>query len=88
MIRHSASHVVEEDFEYVQGIIDRNYIGAGPLCAELKARLSARFERNHVTLTHSGTAALHLALMALSLSLGARRGCCSVPTFVPKWSAR
>jgi perosamine synthetase len=66
MIRHSASHVVAEDFAYVQGIIDRNYIGAGPLCAELKALLAARFERNEVTLTHSGTAALHLALMALS----------------------
>ncbi len=66
MISHSASHVVAEDFAYVQGIIDRNYIGAGPLCAELKARLSARFARNQVTLTHSGTAALHLGLMALA----------------------
>ena len=50
MISHSASHVVAEDFAYLQGIIDRNYIGAGPLCAELKARLSVRFERNQVTL--------------------------------------
>jgi len=66
MISHSASHILKADLEYVHGIVERNYIGKGPLCADLEALLAARFDRTRVTLTHSGAAALQLALVALA----------------------
>jgi perosamine synthetase len=66
MINHSASHLLAADFEYVRGIVERNFIGKGPLCAELESLLATRFGRTEVTLTHSGTAALHLCLVALA----------------------
>ena len=66
MINHSASHVLPADFEYVRGIVERNFIGKGPLCAELESLLATRFGRTEVTLTHSATAALHLGLAALA----------------------
>jgi perosamine synthetase len=66
MISHSASQVLAADFDYVQRIVDSNFVGRGPLCAELEALLAARFARSHVTLTHSGTAALHLCLSAMA----------------------
>jgi perosamine synthetase len=69
MIRHSSSHLIEQDFDYVRGIVARNYIGDGPLCAELKRLLAQKFERSAVTLTHSATAALHLCLLALATKM-------------------
>jgi dTDP-4-amino-4,6-dideoxygalactose transaminase len=65
IIRHSGSHLLATDFEFIQGIIDRNYIGQGPLCADLKAFLATEFTCSHVVLTESGTAALHLCLLSL-----------------------
>ena len=66
MINHSASHVLATDFEYVRGIIERNYVGPGVLCEELRQQLASRLERSSVTLADSGTAALHLCLAALA----------------------
>lgn len=65
MIRHSASHLLAADFEYVPGIVDRNWIGDGPLCAELKELLATHFGHSEVVLTESGAAALLLGLLAL-----------------------
>src|ERR1017187_9082450 len=65
MIRHSASHLLATDFEYVPGIVDRNWIGDGPLCADLKELLATRFGCSQVVLTQSGAAALLLGLLAL-----------------------
>lgn len=69
MIRHSSSHLIEQDLDYVRGIVDRNYIGNGPLCAELAQLLARKFERSAVTLTNSATAALHLCLLALAAKM-------------------
>src|SRR5580698_9197724 len=69
MISHSSSHLIEQDFDYVRGIVARNFIGDGPLCAELKQLLAQKFERSAVTLTHSATAALHLCLLALAAKM-------------------
>lgn len=66
MINHSASHVLAADFEYIRGIVERNYVGPGVLCEELRQQLASRLERSSVTLTDSGTAALHLCLAALA----------------------
>jgi dTDP-4-amino-4,6-dideoxygalactose transaminase len=67
MIRHSASHVVAADFDYVRGIVDRNHVGPGPLCDALRRLLQRQFPCSDVILTDSGTAALHLCLVALAM---------------------
>jgi len=46
MINHSASDVLPSDFDYVRGIAERNYIGRGPLCAELELLLHLAGERD------------------------------------------
>jgi perosamine synthetase len=66
MINHSASHVLAADFDYIRGIVERNYVGPGVLCEELRQQLASRFERPAVTLADSGTAALQLCLAALA----------------------
>jgi dTDP-4-amino-4,6-dideoxygalactose transaminase len=66
MINHSASHVLAADFDYIRGIVERNYVGPGVLCEELRRRLAARIGRPSVTLADSGAAALHLCLTALA----------------------
>jgi dTDP-4-amino-4,6-dideoxygalactose transaminase len=65
LIRHSASHLLAADFQYVEGLVARNYIGDGPLCEELRRLLMAQFACDDAILTDSGTAALHLCLLAL-----------------------
>jgi perosamine synthetase len=66
MINHSASHILAADFDYIRGIIERNHVGPGVLCEELRQQLASRLERPAVTLADSGTAALHLCLAALA----------------------
>jgi dTDP-4-amino-4,6-dideoxygalactose transaminase len=65
MIGHSASHLLASDFDYIRGIIDRNHVGQGLLCEELKHQLKSRFGCREVVLADSGTAALYLCLIAL-----------------------
>ncbi len=65
-IRHSASGVLAEDFDYVPGVAARNFIGQGPLCEELRRLLRVQFRCGEAILSDSGTAALHLVLCALA----------------------
>lgn len=65
MIPHSASELISSDFDYIRGIVERNYVGQGPLCAGLRTFLASQFACTGATLTDSGTAALHLCLLAL-----------------------
>ena len=67
LIRHSASHVLAADFDYIQGLVERNYVGQGPLCDDLRQLITRQFACNAVILTDSGTAALHLCLLALGM---------------------
>ena len=65
MIAHSSSDLRAADLEHLPGVLSRNFLGDGPLCAELRELLRARFDCAHVVLTHSATAALRLGLIAL-----------------------
>jgi dTDP-4-amino-4,6-dideoxygalactose transaminase len=67
LIRHSASHVLATDFHYIAGLIERNYVGQGALCEDLRQLIKEQFPCSEVILTDSGTAALHLCLVALSM---------------------
>jgi dTDP-4-amino-4,6-dideoxygalactose transaminase len=71
-IRHSASHLLSADFHYIQGLVERNYIGHGPLCDELRLLLMTEFACDDAILTDSGTAALHLCLLALGRQYAGR----------------
>ena len=71
-ISHSASGVLPEDFAYVEGVAQRNFVGQGPLCAQLRELLRTYYACQEVILTDSGTAALHLALIALAAGLPGR----------------
>jgi dTDP-4-amino-4,6-dideoxygalactose transaminase len=72
LIRHSASHLLAADFQYIQGLVERNYIGHGPLCDELRLLLMTEFACDDAILTDSGTAALHLCLLALGRQYAGR----------------
>ena len=65
MIQHSSSHVLPEDFRYIQGLAQRNFVGRGVLCKAFSSALVKRFGRAGCLLTGSGTAALELALHVL-----------------------
>ena len=67
LIRHSASHVLAADFDYIRGVVERNYVGQGPLCDDLRQLIKGQFPCSEVILTDSGTAALHLCLVALGM---------------------
>ena len=67
LIRHSASHVLATDFHYIAGLVERNYVGQGALCEDLRQLIKEQFACSEVILTDSGTAALHLCLVALSM---------------------
>jgi perosamine synthetase len=64
-IAHSASQVLATDFNYVQGLAQRNFVGNGPLCTQLRSQLARTYGHAHVVTTDSGAAALLLALLAL-----------------------
>jgi perosamine synthetase len=66
LIRHSASHLLTADFHYIRGLVERNYVGPGPLCHDLRQLINEQFPCSEVILTDSGTAALHLCLVALA----------------------
>ena len=65
MIKHSSSEIRNEDFKYLQSVIDENYIGSGRLCNKFKSILTAYSQRKYTVLADSGTAALELALHSL-----------------------
>lgn len=72
LIQHSASHVLAADFNYIAGLVERNYVGPGPLCEDLRQLIKEQFTCSEVILTDSATAALHLCLVALALERSGR----------------
>lgn len=65
IIRHSSPQIIESDFDYVRGLIDRNYVGDGLLCDALRKEIKEISHCKYVVLTSSGTSALYLALLGL-----------------------
>jgi dTDP-4-amino-4,6-dideoxygalactose transaminase len=62
--------VGEEEIEAVAEAIRSGWLTTGPRAAELEERLSAYLEAEHVLAVSSGTAALHLSLVALGVGPG------------------
>jgi dTDP-4-amino-4,6-dideoxygalactose transaminase len=62
--------VGEEDVEAVAETIRSGWLTTGPRVAELERRMSEFLEAEHVLAVSSGTAALHLALLAVGVGPG------------------
>ena len=62
--------VGEEEIEAVAEAIRSGWLTTGPRAAELEERLAAYLDAKHVLAVSSGTAALHLSLVALGVGPG------------------
>ena len=62
--------VGEEEIEAVAETIRSGWLTTGPKAAELEERLRRYLEAKHVLAVSSGTAALHLSLVALGVGPG------------------
>ncbi|NQV00202.1 MAG: DegT/DnrJ/EryC1/StrS family aminotransferase [Parcubacteria group bacterium] len=69
-IRLSKSIVGELEKKALCAVMDEGYLGMGSFVQAFEEKLSGFFGGSNVTCVNSGTAALHLALMALNLNKG------------------
>jgi dTDP-4-amino-4,6-dideoxygalactose transaminase len=70
MLSFQPPAVGEEEIDAVADAIRSGWLTTGPRAAELERRLADYLEAEHVLAVSSGTAALHLALVALGLGPG------------------
>ncbi len=69
-IRHSRPGLGPEEEQAACRALGSGFVGRGPECERFEAELAARLGVSHVRLTSSGTAALHIALLALGVVPG------------------
>lgn len=69
-IRLSKSVVGELEKEALAEVIDQGYLGMGAFVNDFENKLKTYFDAKYVICVNSGTAALHLALMAAGLNSG------------------
>src|SRR6266576_2363112 len=62
--------ISEEEIEAVSETLRSGWLTTGPRTAELEARMRDYLEAKHVLAVSSGTAALHLSLVALDVRPG------------------
>jgi perosamine synthetase len=70
MIAQSRPHITEEDFRYLDEIIRSGYVAPGPIVEKLQSSFSKMLGVRHSVAVSTGTAALHLALLALGVKPG------------------
>lgn len=72
MIRHSRPTIDSTDLKAIQGCLDSADVGDGRTIGEFEKELARAANCKYATATNSGTAALHLALLALDVREGDR----------------
>ena len=69
-ISHSKPSLTPQEAEAVASVIATGHIAQGPVTESFERALAARIGRSHAIGTASGTAALHLVLLAMSIGPG------------------
>jgi len=69
-IRLVKPYVGEDELQNLKGVIDRAWLGRGPLCNEFEERWNEFLGTSSSTAVNSGTAALHLALLTFGFEKG------------------
>ena len=67
MIKISQPHIPAPSFDAIHRVLHSGYLVQGPYGQEVEQTLSRLLHHQHAILTSSGTAALHLALLALNI---------------------
>jgi dTDP-4-amino-4,6-dideoxygalactose transaminase len=70
MIRLTIPSIEADDLEAVRAVLESGYLVQGPRVAAMEDQLAAYLGTKHVVAVSSGTAALHLALLALGVGRG------------------
>jgi UDP-4-amino-4,6-dideoxy-N-acetyl-beta-L-altrosamine transaminase len=68
IIPYGRHHVTEEDIQAVTEVLRSDFLTQGPKVAELESAFAAYVGANYAVALSSGTAALHLAALALSVN--------------------
>lgn len=69
-MKNAAPFVGEDEGRAVAAVLATGWLGMGPEVAAFEGELEDRFPGRHVVAVNSGTAALHLALLALGITAG------------------
>jgi len=69
-IPHSRPTLTDQDAEAVAGVISSGHIAQGPVTEQFERAVASRMVRSEAIGTASGTAALHLVLMAMGIGSG------------------
>ncbi|MCR4318478.1 MAG: DegT/DnrJ/EryC1/StrS aminotransferase family protein [Planctomycetes bacterium] len=69
-IHHSMPTIGEDERKNVLDVLESGFVGHGKKCAEFEQEIAALIEKRFAIATNSGTAALHLALIALEVGEG------------------
>jgi len=67
VIPHSRPSITEEDIKAVSSVLGSGQIAQGPVVSEFEQKFSAYIGKKSAAAVSSGTAALHLALMAMGV---------------------
>ena len=70
MIPLSSPDLDEEDFRLVNDVLRSRYLASGPMTDQFEKEVATRFGARHAVAVSSGTAALHLAVIAAGVSDG------------------
>lgn len=67
---YGKQEVTREDIDAVARVLSSDFLTAGPIVPEFEAAIAARLQARNVTVVNSGTAALHLAILAAQIGPG------------------
>lgn len=62
--------IEKENYEFIKGALDRNYVNQGPLVEEFEKKIAAFLGVKNAIVTTSGTVAMFLSLKALGVGKG------------------